>query len=171
MSGVTCHLSCVRCHMSCVTCHVSHVTCNIFFYFFFTKWWSLSVEGLLSTGPTPSSFYRRRKIYTGHYWSFRTPWCDGVMTYDFTTEIDQSWLAAQKRPQTQDWSDWSWVHRIMCRPRGSLLANILSQSWHFNVPVPNKGFISGKGSSLSHFGSEGEEYHMGSPVGKRPSPC
>ena len=25
--------------------------------FFFTKWWSLSVKGLLSTGPTPSSFY------------------------------------------------------------------------------------------------------------------
>ena len=24
---------------------------------FGTKWWSYSVEGLLSTGPTPSSFY------------------------------------------------------------------------------------------------------------------
>ena len=46
VSHVTCHVSHVMCHISCVTCHVSHVT------FFLTKWWSLSVEGLLSTGPT-----------------------------------------------------------------------------------------------------------------------
>ena len=42
-------MSCVRCHMSCVTCH-------FFSYFFLTMFWSLSVEGLLSTGPTPPSF-------------------------------------------------------------------------------------------------------------------
>ena len=67
---VTCHVSHVTCHMSHVTCHVSRVTTchlsrvrchmsHVFFssYFFFRiKWWSLSVEGLLSTGPTPSSF-------------------------------------------------------------------------------------------------------------------
>ena len=41
--------------MSYVTCRVSRVT-FFFFFFFLTKWWSLSVEGLLSTGPTPSSF-------------------------------------------------------------------------------------------------------------------
>ena len=52
-SRVTCHR--VMCHMS--SCHVSHVTCHISqFFFFLTKRWSLSVEGLLSTGPTPSSF-------------------------------------------------------------------------------------------------------------------
>ena len=46
----------VMCHVSCVTCHVSNVTCIIIIFFiFFTNWWSLSVEGLLSTGPTPSS--------------------------------------------------------------------------------------------------------------------
>ena len=48
-----------------VTCHMSHV--KIFFFTFFlfflslnflTKWWSQSVEGLLSTGPNPSSFFR-----------------------------------------------------------------------------------------------------------------
>ena len=56
------------CHVSHVTCHVSHVTCFFFvfffnYYFFYTfliktriiKWLSLSVEVLLSTGPTPSS--------------------------------------------------------------------------------------------------------------------
>ena len=49
-------MSCVTYHLSCVTCHVSHVTHHFsFFSFFWTKWWSLSVEGLLSTGPTPSS--------------------------------------------------------------------------------------------------------------------
>ena len=42
---------------------VSHVTCQmsqllLLFIFFRTKWWSLSVEGLLSTGPTPSSLHR-----------------------------------------------------------------------------------------------------------------
>ena len=45
----------VTCHMSHVTCHMSHVTCH-YYYYFLTQWWSLSVEGLLSTGPTLSSF-------------------------------------------------------------------------------------------------------------------
>ena len=50
----------VTCHVSRVTCHVSQDMCHmsIFYYLSFfprTKWWSLSVEGLLSTGPTPSS--------------------------------------------------------------------------------------------------------------------
>ena len=45
------------CHVSHFTCLMSHVTChNFVLLFFWTKWWSLSVEGLLSTGPTPSSF-------------------------------------------------------------------------------------------------------------------
>ena len=47
---VTCHVSCVLCHISRVT---SHMSC---FFVFFTNRWSLLVEGLLSTGPTPSSF-------------------------------------------------------------------------------------------------------------------
>ena len=62
VSRVICHVSRVTCHMSRVTCHVSHVTCHFFIFFFFfffliffffffrTKWWSLSVEGLSSTG-------------------------------------------------------------------------------------------------------------------------
>ena len=81
MSHVPCHLSPVMCHVSCVTFHMS----NYFFYlkkkmFFCLKkmdkvvelvsggsiingaypvqflWWSQSVEGLLSAGPTPCSF-------------------------------------------------------------------------------------------------------------------
>ena len=61
MSHVTCHVSHVTCHMSRVTCHMSCVTCHMspfFLLLFPTKWWSLSVEGMLSTGPTPSSFDR-----------------------------------------------------------------------------------------------------------------
>ena len=54
---VTCHMSRVTCHVSRVTCHMSRVTCHFFSLFFRTKWWSLSVEGLLSTGPTPSSSF------------------------------------------------------------------------------------------------------------------
>ena len=44
------------CHVSRVTCHVSHFFLFIFLFFIFflnfflAKWWSLSVEGLLSTG-------------------------------------------------------------------------------------------------------------------------
>ena len=47
-------------HVSCVTFHVSHVICNmshVTFCFVFTNWWSLLVEGLSLTGPTPSSFW------------------------------------------------------------------------------------------------------------------
>ena len=55
MSRVTCNVSHVTCHVSHVTCHMSHVTFFLLL-FFWTKWWSLLVEGLLSTGPTPSSF-------------------------------------------------------------------------------------------------------------------
>ena len=37
---------------------MSGVMCNIFiFIYFFTKWLGYLVEGLLSTGPTPSSLY------------------------------------------------------------------------------------------------------------------
>ena len=43
-------MSCITCHVSGVTCHVSHV-----FFSSSTKWLSLLVEGLLSTGPTLSS--------------------------------------------------------------------------------------------------------------------
>ena len=46
-------------HVSCVTCQVSCGTfffLLFFFFFFRTKWLSLSEKGLLSTGPTPSSF-------------------------------------------------------------------------------------------------------------------
>ena len=52
-----CHVSGVTCHVSCVTCYMSCVTCN----FFLTKWWSLLVAGLLSTGLTPSSFWPKEK--------------------------------------------------------------------------------------------------------------
>ena len=52
VSRVTCRVFCVMCHVSHVLCHMS---CVIFFLFFRTKWWSLSLESLLSTGPTPYS--------------------------------------------------------------------------------------------------------------------
>ena len=61
VSGVTCQVSRVTCQVSCVTCQVSGVMCHVSFFFslFFlwTKWLGYSVEGLLSTGPTPSSLY------------------------------------------------------------------------------------------------------------------
>ena len=49
MSGARCHVSGFRCHMSCVRCHM------YFIFFPQTNWRNLLVDGLLSTGPTPSS--------------------------------------------------------------------------------------------------------------------
>ena len=49
-----CHISCFTRHMSHVMCHVLYVNFYIYIYFF-TKCWSLSVEGLLSMRPTLSS--------------------------------------------------------------------------------------------------------------------
>ena len=70
MSCVTCHVSHVMCHMSRVTCHVSHV---IFFLLLFSD---KVVEGLLSTGPTPSSFKMFSVIKSGiehsNYWKPNT---------------------------------------------------------------------------------------------------
>ena len=47
-------------HMSYGKCHAPHVTCHVSQLIILkknqTKLWSLSVEGLLPTGPTPSSF-------------------------------------------------------------------------------------------------------------------
>ena len=52
-------------NVSRVTCHMSHYYYYLLFiYFFRTKWWSLSVEGLLSTGPTTPSFLTD-SVYTG----------------------------------------------------------------------------------------------------------
>ena len=56
------HMSCVMCHMSPVTCHLSlekkyKKIIIIFFFGFWTNWWSQLVEGLLSTGPMPSSLH------------------------------------------------------------------------------------------------------------------
>ena len=77
----------VMCHMSRVTCHLSHITChmsdvnkkNIFFYtkknikkkIFqknWARWLSWSVEGLLSTGPTPSSYHYILYTLTNAQW-------------------------------------------------------------------------------------------------------
>ena len=59
MSHLICYMSCVTCHVSCVPCHLSYVMCpmSCFFVvaFFGPTWCSLMVEGLLSTGPYPSS--------------------------------------------------------------------------------------------------------------------
>ena len=55
-SPTTCHTSRVTYHVSCVTCPMSCKTFPLYFYFLWTKWFSLLVDGLLSTGPTLSSF-------------------------------------------------------------------------------------------------------------------
>ena len=48
--------------MSHVRCQVSGVTFFLYYYFFFTKGWNYLVEGLLSTGPIPSSFGLKNSI-------------------------------------------------------------------------------------------------------------
>ena len=68
------HASHVTCHVSHLTCQVSGVRCHVpcFFsscFFSRTKWWSLSVEGLLSMGPTLSSLDTNLKTW----WPFFQP--------------------------------------------------------------------------------------------------
>ena len=53
MSHVTCHLSHVTCPVSCVMCHIN---------LFFDKVVKLISGGLLSMGPTPSSFIEITKF-------------------------------------------------------------------------------------------------------------
>ena len=51
----------VMCHVSHVMCHMSHVTCHMYFFWGGgeTKGCRESVEDLLSTWPTPSSFFKQ----------------------------------------------------------------------------------------------------------------
>ena len=61
-------MSCVACHVSHVTCNVSHVMCHMSHVIFFLKkkkrnpvfLIKLIVEGPLSTGPIPSSFFNKQ---------------------------------------------------------------------------------------------------------------
>ena len=69
VSYITCNVSRVMCHVSPVMCHLSLVkkNYNIFFIFYsalkyWTKGWSQLVEGLLSTGPTLSSYRYRYSV-------------------------------------------------------------------------------------------------------------
>ena len=55
----------VRCHMSGVRCQASGVKCHgsfNFFNLFFTKWRNWLVEGLLTTGPNPSSLFKGSNV-------------------------------------------------------------------------------------------------------------
>ena len=69
VSCVICHVSCLMCQVSCARCHVSGFMCQVsrvryqlslFFFLFFLLFFRIkcldySVEGLLSTGPIPST--------------------------------------------------------------------------------------------------------------------
>ena len=90
-------MSHVACHVSRVICHVSHVTCHIFLCFFLTNWWGLSVEGLLSTGLTPSSFMCIAMLWSAIakvYWS-------GTQRAHISNKRIHS--------QSWDWLNCSWV--------------------------------------------------------------
>ena len=57
VSDVRCQVSGVRCQVSGVRYHVAGLTFKIILNLFIrTKWWCQLMEGLLSRGPTPSSF-------------------------------------------------------------------------------------------------------------------
>ena len=75
------------CHMSRVMCHMSCVTCNNF----------LSVEGLLSTRPTPSSFLfislvKRKCFFLKMYLHYSTRSLEIR-----SRKIYVKWITAQKR--------------------------------------------------------------------------
>ena len=110
MSHVTCHVSHVTCHMSRVTCHVSNVTWHMFCFFLFfflrTKWWSLSVEGLLSAGPTPSSYFPCSKTICVPSGSLKTHF---VFTLDSMFHIFSNLFDSQDL-----WSHLTWPDLTSC---------------------------------------------------------
>ena len=67
MLHVMCHVSQVTYHVSHVTSQVTHFKCHFFFFFLLlfslTRWWSQSVEGLLSMGLTPASLHTEAPIF------------------------------------------------------------------------------------------------------------
>ena len=74
VSHVTCQVSCVMCHMSHVTFHMTHVTPCVMCQM---QKKSMSMEGLLSTGPTLSSLDR----YTHKSAAIEIDIPKGVTTY------------------------------------------------------------------------------------------
>ena len=103
VSHVTCHMSHVTCHMSHVICHLSHVTCILFIYLILSiivkKLLSLSVEVLLSTGPTLFSFSKgtsllqqRSGASRSRRWSSRTFFFPGTRQHSWSIQpIKNSW--------------------------------------------------------------------------------
>ena len=79
MSHVTCRMSHVMCDEICVTCHMTHVI-----FFFLTNWSSLSVEGLLSMGPTLSSLVC--------LWAWTLLPLFAIIVYDHAFFLGSKWL-------------------------------------------------------------------------------
>ena len=73
MSHVMCHVSRVIYHESLVTFHMSNMTCPFCFLFFWTKWRSYLVKGLLSKGHTPSS------SWSNYFFLLHTDWFSLVL--------------------------------------------------------------------------------------------
>ena len=141
MSRVTCHVSRrVSCHMSRrVTCHVSHVTCNFFFCCFWTKWWSLSVQGLLSTGPTPSSC-RIATATPGLLHTF-IYMCAGSSThYVCSPYRGRHWCATALHPDGT-YSSWAYCHDTLCPNEGQGGSKGEKKIWYSNW-MKLKPFIS-----------------------------
>ena len=89
VSHVMCHMSCVAYHMSCVVCQ--GVT------FFFTKRLTWLVEGLLSTGPTPSSLVRTTWHHDTQWDVLCAAFCDLAMFFIGLVVIcwnQESWRSA-----------------------------------------------------------------------------
>ena len=105
-------MSHVICHMSGVRCHVSRVTCNIFLKYFFTKWWNFSGEGLLSTGPTPSSFYTYMDIFLFFlkWWSYSVEGLlsTGLILSSFLIRV----LARGQKCPTELLNSWKLRHHL-----------------------------------------------------------
>ena len=71
----------VTCHMSHVTCHLSHVTCQQKKVSLRIKLLSLLMEGLLSTGPSPSSLSLTRHYFGKMFWLVSTCGCLFCLLY------------------------------------------------------------------------------------------
>ena len=115
------NMSRVTCHVSLVTCHKSHVF--FLFFFYLIKCRSLSMEGLLSMGPTPSSF-RKAPATPGLLNMLTSPkpcitivsvilfqWCH--LKWRFFFFHGNQWLLVQKQTRKCNFSgQWNCIVKV-----------------------------------------------------------
>ena len=132
--------------MSRVMCPMSHIT------FFLTKYWSLLAESLLSTGPTPSSFYDY------HFVKYKVCNIPSIHFLDIVEKDKEKYFerllvvqpSGRRDLLTRLVGDWKfalilllmfWFRHNMFRPTLAIISILRRSSHNINFKLPYKLFI------------------------------